>query len=119
MRGLIFTLDAVLALSVIAAALLIVNAFSNTIHQDTLAMHVTARDVASLSAKGITLPEGTTPSTVLEKEEVTGGAFISTAFKRYYEPCSCNEQTCDLRANDAACLNALGEVKSIQAWSAK
>ena len=119
MRGLIFTIDAILALSAIAAALLVVNAFSNTLSSDTLAMHITSRDYADLKLKGITIPEDLLTIPVTEdRREINGGTLVSSAVKSYYVPCVCVEFPCDL-TGDSACLDEPGEVKSIQIWSVK
>lgn len=118
MRGLVFTVDAILALSVITATLLVANAFSNTEHANVLAMHVAARDVATLQAKGITLPDGMASSVTLNKSEITGGSIINSANKRFYSVCECNTQMCDLRG-DSACLDLEGTVETIESWSVK
>ena len=119
MRGLVFTVDAILALSVIAAALLIANAFSNTTDYNTLSMHISTRDYLDLKSKDITIPpEKLTFQVTENKDEITGGLIVSRATKQYYVTCSCETSECDLTA-DSACLEQQGEVKTLEAWSAK
>lgn len=119
MRGLVFTVDAVLALSVLAAALLIANAFSNTVSYDSLHMHIAARDYVDLTSKGIEVPQEKLSFPVtLDKSEVTGGVVVTSAIKQYYSPCGCETTECNL-VGDSACLEEQGEIKTLQAWSAK
>lgn len=117
MRGLIFTIDAILALSVIASALLIANAFSNSIHYDSLSMHVAARDYLELKSQGINLNQEEMSFIITESKDDATGSIVTSAVKRIYLPCECESNECEIQ--NGACLDVVGEFKTLQAWSAK
>lgn len=122
MRGVIFTLDAILALLVITTSLIAVNSFSNIQNQDLLYLHAQARDYADLKTKQVQLPLDQIPVTISEFEPANQEKFketrlIQSAAKRYYKYCDCEARVCNLQ--DAQCLNAPGRVETKIIWSAK